>query len=42
MVRVSKSGWACNGLYRVARATSGEDAQGAYTTLMLTKPELVF
>lgn len=41
LVQVSRSGWVCNGRYRVAQAVTGENGDGAYTTLLLTLPDLV-
>lgn len=41
LVRVDRHDWACNGLYRVARASTGTDSQGEYTTLALSKPNMV-
>ncbi len=41
LVQVKRTGWGCNGLYRVAQAMTGERADGAYTTLLLALPEAV-
>lgn len=41
LVQVNRSGWNCNGRYRVAQTVSGENSGGAYTTLLLSMPDLV-
>ena len=41
LVQVQRNGWGCNGKYRVAQAISSCSADGSYTTLLLSVPDLV-
>ena len=41
LVRVQRSGWDRNGLYRVAQSTVGMDSRGYWTRLELAPPDFV-
>ena len=40
-MRVSRSGWERNGLFRVAASTVGLDRSGLWTRLELAEPDVV-